>query len=1036
MSQQGERCLLELMTYGAFPRLLPIFIDGITVKGKRQHHKLHRKCCIRCVTAALRIWSNSFNSIYSSLITAIEIAMTDKDPDVRLYGRHAYWALFFSNESAAQKLFSKLDSTNRNRLTKCRSDADGQWKEDDELQQYGIMSRLMRGEDVNVVGGNDPRCGRGSSSRGNSRIHARMNSSNGGQENRVHTRNSNCGGNNRREKHNGAIAASGNNDKPWRRNTNKKNGSRIPRPTATTPPSRLKNSAVSTTNVDNETDLVAPSRPISTRPSSASTSNTNVRSVYGIRGPPLRRTLRKPVLTPSAPSSGTKKSNTSVMNINTFLQMTKDPLWSTRERAYLQVKQLNMQKFFTNSNHHSSSNSSTATKFLHALEKAMHDHHHRVSTAAIDALTYSLKEIHDKSKTITLVLTRQNHLHAILPVLLAQWCGNNTQTKRAEAAERCLYEINREVEAHVMIPLLQQLLINEPLDRVKCNVLDLLLIPLAKSHQGKEYFITSKDRKHCYSALRCMASVLSGSPCPSIHLRRSIDSWMLVMFEISEANFIGELLDLPRDSYLVLENAISGSSICRVIYESIGVPLDNRESVDGPLDNHVDDNNTSLPDEVNEGDGDSLLMNGEPAMIRTSSTTDKSYSDDYSQKAKSKAPFQDLTSDLINVERNHDSSSSQSSSSDKGEYSNRKCLSLVNTSPPSSKLSPSAAFSDVICVSTCPHSSNPSSTPKSLLHARFDSTPVSANNKKCEEVMKTPMTDPVIRYMIKPPISEELHRYDESISNLIWSLSSDQIEDNFLGMQTLSRLAKEMDDGFWTKHIDRVVPCLIDGAMAQRSSKGIDDDAVINQLYLQGLRALIKYQPDRIPSLMNMIVNGVMMTIQQKNHNLNVLHVAEKVLENLIHALPVLDYFKCLISFLVMDDVSFYQTQPSDQKILSTARNDSAILLAVLRCYGKLIPHIATEDLRAEMTVLMPHLTSSVCHPKLELRKCAVFVIVEMYWVIGDDVLEHLDELNDCQRKLVVVYIERHEKFKGSGTVINYDAGGKLTQQEAVNQFL
>lgn len=667
----------------------------------------------------------------------------------------------------------------------------------------------------------------------------------------------------------------------------------------------------------------------------------------------------------------------------------------------------------------------------------MHDHHHRVSMAAIDALTYSLQERHDKSKTITLVLTKQNHLHAILPVLLAQWCGNNTQTKRAEAAERCLYEIKREVEAHVMIPLLQQLLINEPMDRVKCNILDLLLIPLAKSHQGKEYFITSKDRNHCYLAFRCMASVLSGRP--SIHLRRSIDSWMLVLFEISEANFIGELLDLPRDSYLVLENAISGSSMCRIIYESIGVPLDNCEIVDGPLDIHIDDNNTILHDEVNRGDGDSLLMNGESTMIRTSSTTDKSYSndniDDYCQKSKSKAPFQDRTSDLINVERNHESSSSQSSSSDKGEYSNTKYLSLVNTSPPPSKLSPSAAFSDDVCVSTCPHSSNPSSTPKALTHTQFDSTPVSAINKKCDEVTKTPMTDPVIRYMIKPPISEELHRYDESISSLISSLSSDQIEDNFLGMQTLSRLAKEMDDGFWTKHIDRVVPCLIDGAMAQRSSKGNDDDAVISQLYLQGLRALIKYQPNRIPSLMNMIVNGVMMTIQQKNDNLNVLHVAEKVLENLIHALPALDYFKCLISFLMMDDVSFHHSQSSNKRILSTARNDSAILLAVLRCYGKLIPHIASEDLRAEMTALMPHLTSSVCHPKLELRKCAVFVIVEMYWVIGDDVLEHLDELNDCQRKLVVVYIERHEKWKGSDTVINYDTAGKLAQQEAVNQF-
>lgn len=66
------------------------------------------------------------------------------------------------------------------------------------------------------------------------------------------------------------------------------------------------------------------------------------------------------------------------------------------------------------------------------------------------------------------------------------------------------------------------------------------------------------------------------------------------------------------------------------------------------------------------------------------------------------------------------------------------------------------------------------------------------------------------------------------------------------------------------------------------------------------------------------------------------------------------------------------------------------------------------EELPYILTIIMPAVNS----PLVDLRKAAIFALVEMYFVVGDALYPYLKDLSPPQRKLLTIYIERKVKSR------------------------
>jgi len=73
-----------------------------------------------------------------------------------------------------------------------------------------------------------------------------------------------------------------------------------------------------------------------------------------------------------------------------------------------------------------------------------------------------------------------------------------------------------------------------------------------------------------------------------------------------------------------------------------------------------------------------------------------------------------------------------------------------------------------------------------------------------------------------------------------------------------------------------------------------------------------------------------------------------------------------------------------------------------------LVDRIPTDSLRKVVPSLLALFRSALCHKSVDMRKATVFILVEMHFLLGDEL--RLDEFTDCQRQLVRVYVERHPK--------------------------
>lgn len=143
------------------------------------------------------------------------------------------------------------------------------------------------------------------------------------------------------------------------------------------------------------------------------------------------------------------------------------------------------------------------------------------------------------------------------------------------------------------------------------------------------------------------------------------------------------------------------------------------------------------------------------------------------------------------------------------------------------------------------------------------------------------------------------------------------------------------------------------------------------------------------------------------NAPFEVVHTAEQALQNLISASLPEVCFRELLPYTTGAEVDEALQMPHCNT-LSISFGNSSKLLSALRTIRYLIDKISIDSLRNALPPLIQLFQKSLSNASVDLRKATVFNLVEMHFVLGDELT--LDDFTDSQRQLVGIYIKRHHK--------------------------
>ena len=196
----------------------------------------------------------------------------------------------------------------------------------------------------------------------------------------------------------------------------------------------------------------------------------------------------------------------------------------------------------------------------------------------------------------------------------------------------------------------------------------------------------------------------------------------------------------------------------------------------------------------------------------------------------------------------------------------------------------------------------------------------------------------------------------------------------------------------------------------EKRGSGLDD----NGAYLEGmhisckaLTILVKYCKEYILPFMELIVTRLMLVASFA---------------------PIAITFQCeqLLNDLALMDVSRFipliipYASITDQSLLAStikhgeALDYSAIRLLALHLLASTIKNMPSPLLLIELNKILEHILPCFGSEIVDMRKAVVFVLVELYAIIGDALYPYITHLTPPQKKLLAIYIQRFNQSKKS----------------------
>ena len=276
-------------------------------------------------------------------------------------------------------------------------------------------------------------------------------------------------------------------------------------------------------------------------------------------------------------------------------------------------------------------------------------------------------------------------------------------------------------------------------------------------------------------------------------------------------------------------------------------------------------------------------------------------------------------------------------------------------------------------------------------------------------------------------VSNEGNSTSDSLVKIMNGLADSSLpQDRYLMLQSLLRHAKERgDDSNWNKHFSGILNVLLNGCALHYNEpnakdpftslptntdfsaksdnievRKIETGADASRcLFLQSIRALIKYVPQYFENHVDIVVDKLLECCNCPSYELA--HTAERSLENLVQEI---DAKKCLSAF------SRHLVAAAISK--EDVPNDNTVVLMALRLLSKLVERIPKSDLKNVLPMLKSAIFASLGSSQVDMRKAAVFFIVELQMKFGQERLDELEDMNAAQQKLVCIYVEKRKQQK------------------------
>jgi hypothetical protein len=97
----------------------------------------------------------------------------------------------------------------------------------------------------------------------------------------------------------------------------------------------------------------------------------------------------------------------------------------------------------------------------------------------------------------------------------------------------------------------------------------------------------------------------------------------------------------------------------------------------------------------------------------------------------------------------------------------------------------------------------------------------------------------------------------------------------------------------------------------------------------------------------------------------------------------------------------------------SSSSSCSSLRVMALHVLSASIRFMSAAQLLEEVeSAVVPAAIAALNSPLVDLRKASIFVLVEMYLIVGDALYPYLQELSPPQRKLLTIYIEKKIKAR------------------------
>lgn len=204
-------------------------------------------------------------------------------------------------------------------------------------------------------------------------------------------------------------------------------------------------------------------------------------------------------------------------------------------------------------------------------------------------------------------------------------------------------------------------------------------------------------------------------------------------------------------------------------------------------------------------------------------------------------------------------------------------------------------------------------------------------------------------------------------------------------LRSLAVAARTEGPAEWEKHFGRVLILVLD-SLAQRDPQGVRDAALLC------LQELVVHQAGFFDDFAEVVASKLFEAYQSCSEGEKQAAAAiDRTLERLIGVIEPSRGLELLLPVISSEGVPLLQ--------------------AATRLLSLVLQRMPPQRVLEQLDVVLPGVVAAFGNPNPEVRKAAVFCLVDIYMILGEQVMAHLvKDLTPSQMKLVTIYIGRQQR--------------------------